>query len=79
MDDAMNEAIRSRLEQIADALRIPVATFLAPAREPVNAAVARGQEEELLRLFRETHDPDLRAQVLDFLRAVGGGSQRSKG
>ena len=75
----MDEATRSRLEQIADALRIPVATFLAPSRELVNAAIASEQEEELLRLFRETRDPDLRVRVLDFVRAVAGGSQRSEG
>ena len=70
MNDAEYEAAWSRLEQIADALGIPVATFLAPPRGQVNAAVAAEQEEELLRLFRMVCDADVRKRLLDYMRVA---------
>ena len=70
MNDAEYEAASSRLEQIADALGIPVATFLAPRRMLVAAAVEAEQEEKLLQLFRKVRDADLRERLLDYMRAV---------
>ena len=70
MDKAAYEAARRSLEQIADALGIPVATFLAPPRGPVTAAAAAKQEEELLRLFRKVRDAEMRERVLDYMRTT---------
>ena len=67
------------LEQIAAALGIPASRFLQPPREPLSAVAAREQEDELLRLFRDIRDPDLREQILDFLRGAAGRSETSKG
>ena len=70
MDKAAYEAARSRLEQIADAIGIPVATFLAPPPGPVTAAAAAEQEGELLRLFRLVRDAVTRERLLDCIRAA---------
>ena len=70
MNDAEYEAARSRLEQIADALCISVATFLAPTRGLVTAAMAAEQEEELLQLFRKVRDVDVRKRLLNYMRAT---------
>jgi hypothetical protein len=67
------------LEQIAAALGIPASAFLQPQREPLSAAAAMRQEEELLRLFREIRDPDIRELFLNFVRAAAGQSGRSEG
>ncbi|MCJ2067572.1 hypothetical protein MKK75_01930 [Methylobacterium sp. J-030] len=70
MDNAEYEAARRSLEQIADALGIPVAAFLDQATEPSYPALAAEQEDELLRLFRGIHDAELRKRVLTCMRFV---------
>ena len=72
MDTAIGEATWTRLEQISDALGIPVTLFLSPPAEPVSTDVAAKQEEELLQLFREIHDPGTRTRLLDCMQAAAG-------
>lgn len=70
MDDAASHAAQSRLEQIAEVLGIPVATFSALLPGPIIPAAAAEQEAELLRLFRLVRDAVMCERLLDCMRVA---------